>query len=108
VDKTALLVMEDGGPRMFRQGRKLKDSRLESTIASAMEVIYRNRKNHYKRTAVREAARTVRNQHDLAKMNKAIRQVSRQRVYMRNEMFKKPLISSAIKPFLASHMRNRS
>jgi hypothetical protein len=102
VDKAAVLVTEGGGARMFREGRKLKGGRLESMIASAMEVVYQDEKNHYKEAA-KEAARAVRNKQDLARMKKAVHEVSLQRVYMRNEMFKEPLTSDEIKSCLAAH-----
>lgn len=100
IDKAAVLVTEGGGARMFREGRRLKGGRLESMIAGAMEVVYQDEKNHYKEAA-REAARAVRNKQDLARMKKAVHAVSRQRVYMRNEMFKEPLTSDEIKSRLA-------
>src|SRR6266511_999743 len=103
VDKSAVLVTEGGGARMFREGRKLKGGRLERMIASAMEVVYQDEKNHYKEDA-REAAGTDQNKKDLERIKKAMHEVSRQRVYMRNEMFKKPLTSDEIKSCLASHM----
>ena len=103
VDRAAVLVTEGGGARMFREGRKLKGGRLESMIASAMEVVYQDEKNHYKEAAM-EAARAVRNKQDLARMKKAVHEVSLQRVYMRNEMFKEPLTSDEIKSCLALHM----
>jgi hypothetical protein len=96
VDKAAVLVTEGGGGRMFREGRKLKGGRLERLIAKAMKVIYHDEKNHYKEAA-REAAQTVRNRQDLYRMKKAIREVSQQRVHMRNEMFREPLTSQEIK-----------
>jgi hypothetical protein len=102
VDKAAVLVTEGGGARMFREGRKLKGGRLERMIAGAMEVVYQDEKNHYKEAA-REAARAVRNKQDLARMKKAVHAVSRQRVYMRNEMFKEPLTGEEIKTCLVSH-----
>lgn len=102
VDKAAVLVTEGGGARMFREGRKLKGGRLERMIAGAMEVVYQDEKNHYKEAA-REAARAVRNKQDLARMKTAIREVSLQRVYMRNEMFKEPLTSAEVKTCLLSH-----
>jgi len=71
-------------------------------IASAMEVVYRDEKNHYK-DAAREAARAVRTKQDLARMKKAVREVSLQRVHMRNEMFKAPLTNDEIKSCLAAH-----
>ncbi|MGH7855630.1 MAG: hypothetical protein ACREP3_19455 [Candidatus Binatia bacterium] len=101
VDKAAVLVTEGGGARMFREGKKLKGGRLERMIAGAMEVVYQDEKNHYKEAA-REAARAVRSKSDLGRMKRAIREVSLQRVYMRNEMFKEPLASDEIKRCLAS------
>jgi len=103
VDKAAVLVTEGGGARMFREGRKLKGGRLERMIARAMEVIYQDEKNHYKEAA-REAARALQNKRDLARMKKAVHEVSLQRVYMRNEMFKEPLTSDEIKSCLVSRM----
>src|SRR5215470_10141026 len=96
VDKAAVLVTEGGGARMFREGRKLGGSPLERMIAKAMEVIYQDEKNHYKEAA-REAAHAVKNRRDLPRMKKAIREISRQRVDMRNEMFRQPLTSEEIK-----------
>lgn len=106
-DKAAVLVTEGGGARMFREGRKLKGGRFERMISRAMEVIYQDEKNHYKEAA-REAARAVRNNQDFARMTKAVREVSLQRVYMRNEMFREPLTSNEITNRLASLMRNRN
>ncbi len=102
VDKAAVLVTEGGGARMFREARKLKGGRLERMIAGAMEVVYRDEKNHYKEAA-REAAGAVRNKQDLARMRKAVQEVSLQRIYMRNEMFKEPLTRDEIKSCLAAH-----
>ena len=96
VDKAAVLVTEGGGARMFREGRKVNGGRLERMIAKAMEVIYQDEKHHYKEAA-REAAQTVKNRQDLHRMKKAIREISRQRVYMRNEMFREPLTGHEIK-----------
>jgi hypothetical protein len=107
VDKAAVLVTEGGGARMFREGRKLQGGRLETMIARAMHVIYQDEKNHYKEAA-RDAARAVRNKQDLARMKKVVHEVSLQRVYMRNEMFKEPLTSNEIKTGLASLMGTRS
>jgi len=96
VDKAAVLVTEGGGARMFREGRKIKGGRFERMIAKAMEVIYQDEKNHYKEAA-REAAQAVKSQQDLPRMKKAIRKISHQRVYMRNEMFRQPLTIKEIK-----------
>jgi hypothetical protein len=71
-------------------------------IARAMEVVYQDEKNHYKEAA-RDAARAVRSQRDLARMKQAVREVSRQRVYMRNEMFREPLTDGEIRKYLAGY-----
>lgn len=104
LDKAAVLVTEGGGARLFREGRKLKGGRLERMIARAMEVVYQDEKNHYEEAAT-EAARAVHNRKDLARMKDAVRKISLQRVYMRNEMFKEPLTSSEIESCLAVQMR---
>ena len=96
VDKAAVLVTEGGGARMFREGRKLKGGSFERLIAKAMEVIYQDEKNHYKEAAG-EAAEAVNSPQDLQRMKRAIREISRQRVYMRNEMFREPLTGHEIK-----------
>ena len=106
VDRAAVLVTEGGGARMFREGRKLKGGRLEKMIARAMAVVYQDERSHYKEAA-REAAGAVRYKQDLARMKKAVKEVSLQRVYMRNEMFKEPLTDAEIKIYLASHLRKR-
>lgn len=107
VDNAAVLVTEGGGARMFREGRKLKGGRLERMIASAMEVVYQDEKNHYKEAA-REAARAVHDKQDLARMKRAIQEVSLQRVYMRNEMFKEPFTNGEIKTCLASRIHKNA
>jgi hypothetical protein len=96
VDKAAVLVTEGGGARMFREGRKLTGGHLERMIAKAMEVIYQDEKNHYKE-AVREAAQVIKKREDLQQMKRVIREISRQRVYMRNEMFREPLTNQEIR-----------
>lgn len=102
VDKAAVLVTEGGGARMFREGRKLKGGRLERMIARAMEVVYQDEKNHYKEAA-KEAASAVRTQKDFARTKQAVREVSLQRVYMRNEMFREPLTDKEIKKCLSDY-----
>jgi hypothetical protein len=106
VDKAAVLVTEGGGARMFREGRKLNGGRLERMIAKAMEVIYQDEKHHYKEAA-REAAQAVKNRQDLQRMKKAIREISRQRVLMRNEMFRQPLTGQEVENRLGQGFRFR-
>lgn len=100
VDRAAVLVTEGGGARMFREGRKVSGGRLETMISKAMDVIYRDEKSHY-RDAAREAAGMIRAEEDLARMKKAIREISLQRVHMRNEMFGTPLPPAEVGPYLS-------
>lgn len=99
VDKAAVLVTEGGGSRMFREGRKIKGGPLERKIAKAMNVIYTDEKDHVQE-AVKEAAMLINNQTDLKRMKKAIREISLQRVYMRNEMFRNPLTEAELRQLL--------
>lgn len=95
LDRAAVLVTEGGGARMFREGRKVKGGRLERMIAKAMDVIYRDEKDHYQ-DAAKEAARSIRNARDLKRVRHLIRAVSMQRVLMRNEMFGQPMTNRQI------------
>ena len=95
VEKAAVLVTEGGGARMFREGRKLRGGTLERMIAAAMEVVYRDEKNHYIEAA-REASKAVKSPKDLKKMRSAIQEISLQRVHMRQEMFRYPLTGEEI------------
>lgn len=104
VEKAAVLVTEGGGARLFREGRKLKGSVLARKIATAMEVVYQDEKNHY-REAAREAAAAVGNKRHLKTMKRAIERVSLQRVRMRNEMFQYPLSEEGVERCVAKHYR---
>ncbi len=104
VEKAAVLVTEGGGARLFREGRKLKGSVLERKIASAMDVVYQDEKNHY-RMAAREAASAVTDKRDRKVMKRAIERVSLQRVHMRNEMFQYPLSDEAVERCVAKFRR---
>lgn len=99
-DKAAVLVTEGGGARMFREGRKIKGGPLEKKIAGAMDVIYRDEKDHYLQAA-REGAKAIRGERDLNRAVRVIREISRQRVYMRNEMFRAPWTPEEIEKRLA-------
>lgn len=100
IDKAAVLFTEGGGARMFREGRKVKGGRLENMIAKAMDVIYQDEKNHFK-DAAKAAAKTIKTEQELVRMKDAIREVSLQRVFMRNEMFKQPLTHKEIEKCLS-------
>jgi len=104
VQKAAVLVTEGGGARLFREGRKLKGTPLARRIAAAMDVIYRDEKDHYKQAA-QQAAACVKTKRDLATMGKAIREISLQRVLMRNEMFQTGMAMKELKQAVEKYRR---
>jgi hypothetical protein len=106
VQKAAVLVTEGGGARLFREGRKLKGTPLARRIAAAMDVIYRDEKDHYKKAA-QQAAACVKTNRDLTTMGKAIREISLQRVHMRNEMFQHPLSEKDLRQCLVKYKHSR-
>ncbi len=102
IDKAAVLITEGGGARLFREGRKVRGGLLEKKIVKAMEVIFKDEKDHFKEAA-RQAAKVIKSEGDLERMGKAIREISLQRVHMRNEMFKKPLSQDELNNFILKH-----
>jgi len=104
VEKAAVLVTEGGGARLFREWRKLKGSPLARRIAAAMDVIYQDEKDHY-RQAAKRASVCVRTRRDLATMAKVIREISLQRVLMRNEMFQTNWSMNDLKKCIEKHKR---
>ncbi len=99
IDKAAVLFTEGGGARLFREGAKVKGGRLEEMIASAMQVIYDDEKDHFNEGA-EESAELIRSEADLERMKAAIVAVSRQRVAMRQEMFKYPMTDAEVEAFI--------
>lgn len=104
IDKAAVLFTEGGGARMFREGRKIRRGPLERKIAKAMKLIYQDEKDHFKEAA-KQAARLIKSNKDLQRMKKAIREISLQRVYMRHEMFRKPLTDEELRNYLMARER---
>jgi hypothetical protein len=88
--KATMGLTEGGGSSTFREAAKLKGGNFERRLARAMKLIHLDEKIHYQEAA-REAARLVRSPADLARMKKALAEVSRQRVEMRYEMFSAPM-----------------
>jgi len=104
IEKSAVLVTEGGGARLFREGRKLKGTPLARRIAAAMDIIYQDEKDHFKEAAKRAAA-CVKTKGDLATMTKVIREISLQRVHMRNEMFQCLVSRKELKQCLVKYRR---
>jgi hypothetical protein len=104
VDRAAVGLTEGGGARLFREGAKLSGSPLNEMTARAMQVIYDDEKDHYLEQA-KEAVRLIETDAELERMKAAIRSISRQRVKMRQEMFRGAMTDSEIEAFLAEHRR---
>jgi hypothetical protein len=99
IDKAAVLFTEGGGARLFREGAKAKGGKLEEMIASAMQVIYDDEKDHFNEGA-EESAALIKSAEDLERMKAAIVAVSRQRVAMRQEMFGYPMTDDEVETFI--------
>lgn len=99
IDKSAVLFTEGGGAALFREGANVKGGKLEEMIAKAMKIIYDDEKDHF-REGARESAELVSTREDAERMKATIRDVSRQRVAMRLEMFKNPMTQSEIDAFI--------
>ncbi|MBC7780211.1 MAG: hypothetical protein H7125_08910 [Proteobacteria bacterium] len=113
IDKAAVLFTEGGGAALFREGAKVKGGKLEQMIAKAMQIIYDDEKDHF-REGARESAALIKASADAERMKAAIRDVSRQRVSMRLEMFRSTLSERDADAFIAgwqakgSGLANRS
>lgn len=106
IDRAAVGLTEGGGARLFREGAKLKGDKLATMTAKAMKVIYDDEKDHYQVMAS-EATRLIKSNRDLTRMQTAVRAISRQRVAMRNEMFRAPMNEAQIEAFLKAKARLR-
>ena len=107
IDRAAVGLTEGGGARLFREGAKLRGSRLNTMTAKAMKVIFDDEKDHGDAMA-RDATALIKTKRDLVRMQAGIRAVSMQRVLMRNEMFGQPMSDEALARFLAANARLRS
>ena len=72
--------------------------------AKAMKVIYDDEKDHY-RVMAQEAVALIKSDEDLARMRATTRDISRQRVAMRNEMFRRPMTEPQIEDFIQRKTR---
>ncbi len=100
IDKSAVLFTEGGGAALFREGANVKGGKLEEMIAAAMKIIYDDEKDHF-REGARESAELISTRADAERMKATIRDVSRQRVAMRLEMFRNPMTQSEADAFIA-------
>jgi len=98
--RAAVLFTEGGGSRLFREGRLVTGGEFEERLAEAMDVIYRDEKDHFLEAA-REAEELVQSDEDLEEIKDAIRAVSAQRVAMRMDMFRNPLPQEELDELMA-------
>jgi hypothetical protein len=104
IGRAAVGLTEGGGTALFRVGKGLKGSRLNEMTAKAMKVIWQDEKDHYLEQA-KIAAKLVRNRQQLARMKTAVIDVSLQRVWMRNEMFREPMTREAVERFIEQRQK---
>ena len=100
IGKAAVGITEGGGTALFRVGARLKGNKINLMTAKAMKVIWDDEKDHYIEQA-KIAAKLIRNKKDMEKMRQAMIDVSLQRVWMRNEMFKEPMKVDEVERFIA-------
>ena len=98
----AMGLTEGGGASTFREASKLTGGPLEERLAAAMTLIHDDEKDHYEDAAA-DAARAVRSGDDLARMKRAIREVSIQRVRMRNEQFRFQMSDEEIEALISAN-----
>lgn len=99
IGKAAVGFTEGGGTALFRVGKNLKGDKIKEMTAKAMNVIWKDEKDHYLEQA-EIASKLISNKQSLAKMKDAIIDVSLQRVWMRNEMFREPMTPAQIENFI--------
>lgn len=104
IDRMAVAVTEGGGARLFREGAKLKGDTIAEMTAKAMQTIFDDEEDHYAEQA-KAAAELVKSDADLKRMIDAVIAISRQRVAMRNEMFRRPMTEAEIETFIASQKK---
>ncbi len=105
LDRAAVGLTEGGGARLFREGAKLGGNTVNDMTAKAMKTIFDDEQDHYHEQA-REAAGLIRSDADLQRITEAVRAISRQRVDMRNEMFRDVMTKAEIEEFIAARQQD--
>jgi len=104
IGKAAVGLTEGGGTALFQVGKNLKGDKLNQMTAKAMKVIWEDEKDHYMEQA-NIAAKMIKNKKQLEEMKKAVVDVSLQRVWMRNEMFKNPMTTDEVENYIARRQK---
>ncbi|HLG72012.1 MAG TPA: hypothetical protein VK009_16460 [Chloroflexota bacterium] len=87
---------EGGGSSMYRAGMEIKGGELEERMAAAFRVIYDDEIEHMQ-TGAEGLRRVVHTPEEWEKCKRLVREVMRQRVRMRNDMFGQPLSEERLK-----------
>jgi hypothetical protein len=90
LERAAVTLTEGGGGALYEVCVRLKKGAMERKIAAAFREIYRDEIDH-KNAGARNLAKLVRSRADFERAGEIIRQVSSQRLRMRNEQFGFPL-----------------
>lgn len=107
IGKAAVGFTEGGGSALFRVGARLKGNKINQMTAKAMKVIWDDEKDHYIEQA-KIAAKLIKTKKDMAAMQKAMVDVSLQRVWMRNEMFREPMTKEELERFIARRQKKKN
>ncbi len=105
LDRAAVGLTEGGGARLFREGAKLGGSTVNDMTAKAMKTIFDDEQDHYHEQA-REAAGLIHSDDDLQRITDAVRAISRQRIDMRNEMFRDVMTNAEIEDFITARQQD--
>jgi hypothetical protein len=95
LERAAVTLTEGGGGALYEVCVRLKNGTVERKIAAAFRDIHRDEVDH-KNAGARNLAKLVRSRKDFARAVEIIRQVSSQRLRMRNEQFGFPLSEERI------------
>ena len=97
--KAVMELTEGGGTATFREGAKLTGGKFEASLAAAFKVIADDEDGHVDH-AVEDLKDVVLTENDFKKANKALLNVSMQRLHMRNEMFSGPMTNAELDAYL--------
>ena len=96
LERAAITLTEGGGGALYAVCRKLKRNGVEAKIAHVFAEIHRDELNH-KSAGEHVLANRIKTRADFARAARIIRDISLQRLHMRNEQFGFPLSDGAIK-----------
>jgi hypothetical protein len=96
LERAAVTLTEGGGGALYEVCVRLKEGTMEKKIATAFSEIRRDEADH-KNAGARNLAKLVRRREDFDRAAEIIRQVSSQRLRMRNEQFGFPLSKTKLR-----------